>query len=155
MSVEDRLFALVAQARQQHGDGFLRMPGQLVPRLIGQAPDLHAEIKGLAAALEGDAAGRIGAAADRAGETSRIASEIAARERLSIGPVQSALAVACRLGPVGSAAGPLHVPAAPGGWAGDSVAVGSGPAAYVPPQQPPHPAPYAPVGPGSSGATGA
>ena len=50
MSVEDRLYALVSQARQQHGDAFLRSSAQLVPLLSSQAPDLHAEIRALGSA---------------------------------------------------------------------------------------------------------
>jgi hypothetical protein len=145
MSIEDRLHALVAQARQQHGDAFLKVPGQLVPRLIGRAPDLHAEIKAVAAAIEGDAAGRLAAAADKTGESARIAAEIATKERLSIGPVNTALAVAARLGSLG---GPGAAPESDG-WAGDSIAVGAGPSPSPiggqPHYQPPPLHPHAPA----------
>lgn len=125
MSIEDRLYALVAQARQAQGDSVLRMPGQLVPRLTGQAPDLHGEIRALAAALAMDAPRSIAAAADGAAETARIATEIAAGERLSIGVVNTAITVACRIG--ATSTGPAAAPVAAGGWAGDSVAVGATP----------------------------
>lgn len=131
MSVEERLFALAQQCRQQNGDGFLASPSQFAPRLNAQAPDLHAEIRALAAAFETGAAARINAAPDQAAAASAIASEIAVRERLSMTSVEPALTVARRIGPLLTAA-----PAAPpaGGWAGDSVAVGA-----------PPPAPAAPV----------
>lgn len=137
MSVEDRLFALAQQCRQQNGDVFLAAATQLVPRLNSQAPDLHAEIRALAAAFEFGAAARIAGAPDAAAETAKLASEIAVRERLSLACVNPALAVARRLGPLRTGA----APAAPtqGGWAGDSVIVGAGAAQAQTP-----PAPQAP-----------
>ncbi len=146
MSVEERLFALAQQCRQQNGDAFLVNTSQFAPRLNSQAPDLHAEIRALAAAFEMGAAARIAAAPDQAGAVSAIASEIAVRERLSMAAIAPALAVARRLGPLNAA------PAAPsaGGWAGDSVAVGAAAPAHAPPapppayQQPAYAAPQAP-----------
>lgn len=144
MQIEDRLYALVAQARQQYGDAFLRDPAQLTPRLSSQAPDLYGEIRVLAALLAEDGAARIAAAPDPAAEEARLAAEIAGRERVSISVFAPALAVARRLGPLGAAV-PSAAPAA-GGWAGDSVVVGA-PVAAAPvqahayaPQPPPHPA---------------
>jgi hypothetical protein len=135
MSVEDRLFALTQQCRQQSGDSFLLTPGQFVPRLNSQAPDLHAEIRALAAAFEIGAAARIAAAASPETEAAIVASEIAVRERLSMASVTPALVVARRVGPL---AGALASAPTPGGWAGDSLAVGAAPQpaappAYVPP----------------------
>jgi hypothetical protein len=141
MSVEDRLFALAQQCRQQSGDSFLLTPGQLVPRLNGQAPDLHAEIRALAAAFEVSAAARIAAAANPEAEATTIASELAVRERLSMASVTPALTVARRIGPLGGASPSAPTP---GGWAGDSMAVGAAPQPAAPPHyQPPAPA-YAP-----------
>jgi hypothetical protein len=159
MSVEDRLFALALQCRQQSGDAFLLTTSQLVPRLNSQAPDLHAEIRALGAAFETGAAARIAAAANQETEAAAVASEIAVRERLSMTSVMPALAVARRFGPLTS--GYAGTPA-PGGWAGDSMAVGAPPApqpASPVYQQPPayqqappqagHAAPPQPAGAGS------
>lgn len=142
MSVEDRLHALITQARQIGGDAVLRAPAQLVGRLTAQAPDLHGEIRALAAALNADAPRRIAAAPDAAAETALVAADIARGERLSIAVVDAGLAVACRLGPVSSSPSrPVHA----GGWAGDSIAVGGG----APPPPPPSfaTAPVEPVAP--------
>jgi len=142
MSVEDRLFALAQQCRQQSGDSFLRATGQFVPRLNSQAPDLHAEIRALAAAFETDAATRIAAAPDHEAAAAAIGSEIAVRERLSMHSVMPALAVARRLGPLAASAPASPSTPTPGGWAGDSMAVGAtppqapAPPAYAPPQAP-------------------
>ncbi len=144
MSVEDRLFALAQQCRQQSGDAFLLTPGQFVPRLNSQAPDLHAEIRALAAAFEIGAAARINAAPNPEAEASVVGSEIAVRERLSMASVTPALTVARRVGPLAGAQ--VNAPT-PGGWAGDSLAVGAQPRppapqapAYAPPPiaPPPH-----------------
>jgi len=128
MSVEDRLFALAQQCRQQNGDAFLANASQFGPRLNSQAPDLHAEIRALAAAIELGAAARIAAAPDQQAATAQISAEIATRERISISAVAPAIAVARRLGPLQPTAAPTPSPAQ---WAGDSVAVGAAP---VPPQ---------------------
>lgn len=144
MSVEDRLFALAQQCRQQNGDAFLASPQQFVPRLNSQAPDLHAEIRALAAAFEMGAAARVTAAPDPEAAASTVSSEIAVRERLSMASVAPALAVARRIGPLNAAAMAPRPQAA--GWAGDSLAVGAG--APVAPAAPAyHPAPaYAAAG---------
>lgn len=146
MSVEERLFALAQQCRQQGGDGFLLNASQFAPRLNSQAPDLHAEIRALAAAFAMGAAARIAAAPNPDAEASAIASQIAVAERLSMASVTPALAVARRIGPLGGAAPSAPTPS---GWAGDSVAVGTPAApaapAYTPPQAP---AGYAPQAPG-------
>lgn len=145
MSVEDRLFALAQQCRQQSGDAFLTATSQLVPRLNSQAPDLHAEIRALAAAFEMGAAGRIASAPDQEAAAAAIASEIAVKERLSMASVTPAIIVARRLGPLTTTLAP---PPTPGGWAGDSMVVGAGqaPAAPQAPQQyaPPPQQQYAP-----------
>lgn len=142
MSVEERLFALAQQIRQQSGDSFLLSSSQLVPRLNSQAPDLHAEIRALAAAFTMGAAARIAASANQDAEANAIASDIAVRERLSMASVAPAIAVARRIGALtgGYAGTPT-----PGGWAGDSMAVGAAPQApayqappaYTPPPQAP------------------
>ncbi len=134
MSVEERLFALALQCRQQNGDAFLANASQFAPRLNSQAPDLHAEIRALAAAFELGAAARIAAAPDQAGAVSALASEIAVRERLSMSAIAPALAVARRLGPLNAAPAP---PQPAGGWAGDSVAVGAAPPQHAPIAPPP------------------
>lgn len=152
MSVEERLFALAQQCRQQGGDAFLASTSQLVPRLNSQAPDLHAEIRALGAALELNAAARIAAKPDQEAEASTVASEVAVRERLPMASVAPAIAVARRLGPLRANVAPSAP--TPGGWAGDSLAVGAAPAppqapaapyqpapAYVPPPQSPPPTP--------------
>ncbi|RYF88695.1 MAG: hypothetical protein EON95_19950, partial [Caulobacteraceae bacterium] len=143
MSLEDRLYALVDHARQQNGDGFLRAPAQLVPRLSSQAPDLHAEVRMLASILEQDMVARIAGSADQAAEEGRLATEVATRERISVSAFAPALAVARRLGPLG----PGQAAPAGGGWAGDSVAVGGAPPPqpqYAPPVYPPPQPGYAP-----------
>lgn len=134
MSIEERLFALVQHCRQQGGDALLSNAGQLTQHLSSQAPDLHAEIRALAAALATGAAARINAAADADAEAQKIATELAVAQRLSMASVTPALAVARRIGPLSA-----NAPAAPipGGWAGDSVAVGAAPAAPVAPPAPP------------------
>src|SRR5688572_13899844 len=155
MSVEDRLYALALQSRQQGGDAFLLTPGQFMPRLNSQAPDLHAEIRALAAAFETSAAARIAASANPEGDAAAIASEIAARERISMISATAAVVVARRIGPLNAAPAPHIAPTpapAAGGWAGDSLAVGAAPQApqapaapnyhpsaqtYAPPQPPP------------------
>lgn len=134
MSIEERLFALVQHCRQQGGDALLSNAGQLTQHLSSQAPDLHSEIRALAAALAASAAARISAAAEPDAEAQKIATEIAVAQRLSMTSVAPAIAVARRIGPLSASA-----PAAPtpGGWAGDSVAVGSAPAAPIAPPAPP------------------
>ncbi len=141
MSVEDRLFALAVQCRQQSGDSFLRTAGQLAPRLNSQAPDLHAEIRALAAAFEMGAAARIANAPNPEAEAAAVSSEIAVRERLSMASVGPAIAVARRIGPLSAGAVASPSTPTPGGWAGDSMAVGAAPAA---PHQPAAPPPYQP-----------
>jgi len=130
MSLEDRLYALAEEARQQHGAAFLRSPELLIPPLTTQAPDLHAEIRVLAHLLRDDVVAKIAAAADPVAEENRLAAEIATRERLSIVAFAPAIAVARRLGQIpAAAAAAAAAPAAPAGgdWAGDSVVAG-GPA---------------------------
>jgi len=134
MSVEERLFALALQCRQQNGDTFLANASQLAPRLNSQAPDLHAEIRALAVALETSAAARINSAPDPEAAAAAIATEIATRERLSMSSVSPAIAVARRLGPL-SAAPAAAAPAA-AAWAGDSIAVGAPAAPAAPAYQP-------------------
>lgn len=121
MSVEDRLFTLVDQCRQQQGDGFIQSPALFVPRLSSQAPDLHAEIKALGAALEMNAAGRIENATDSSNEAEQIKNEIAVKEKLSAGVVAAALNVARRIGSLSA----VGTSPAGDGWAGDSVVVGT------------------------------
>ncbi|HRK65861.1 MAG TPA: hypothetical protein PLN53_15805, partial [Terricaulis sp.] len=141
MSVEERLFALAQQIRQQSGDSFLLSSSQLVPRLNSQAPDLHAEIRALSAAFTMGAAARIAASANQDAEANAIASDIAVRERLSMASVAPAIAVARRIGALtgGYAGTPT-----PGGWAGDSMAVGAAPQAPQAPQAPAYQAAYTP-----------
>lgn len=126
MSVEDRLYTLVDQCRQQQGDGFLQSPAMIVPRLSSQAPDLHAEIKALSSALAMNAVSRIESASDNDAETEKIRNEIAVNEKLSAGVVETALNVAKRMGPLAPTASGAAVPASDE-WAGDSVVVGSTP----------------------------
>lgn len=137
MSVEERLYALAQQSRQQSGDGFLLAASQLTPRLNSQAPDLHAEIRALAAAFANGAAARINAAPNPDAEAAAIASEIAVQEKLSMASVTPAVNVARRIGPL--VTGYSGTPS-PAGWAGDSMAVGASPAPaapQAPPQAPP------------------
>ena len=110
-------------------------------RLNSQAPDLHAEIRALAAAFELGAAARIGAAPNQEAEASALASEIAVRERLSMASVAPAVNVARRLGPLSGAPRAAPGTPTPGGWAGDSMAVGPTPQ----PPQPAAPPPYQPT----------
>lgn len=124
MSVEDRLYTLVDQCRQQQGDGFLQSPALLVPRLSSQAPDLHAEIKALSAAFAMNAAGRIAGAGDSAAESEQIRNEIAVNQKLSAGVVETALNVANKIGSLAPTASSATAPASDE-WAGDSVVVGS------------------------------
>lgn len=141
MSVEERLHSLAAQVRQQHGDAFLCTPAQFVPRLTSQAPDLYGEARALAAALAMNAAGSIAAAPDPEAEATRVAADIAGRERLSMAVATPAVAVARRLGPLRAAA----MPSAPAAseWAGDSVIAAPPPPTYhaAPPAAPHHPVP--------------
>ena len=156
MSVEARLQALVQNYRAQHGDAGLHNAPQLIAQLSSQAPDLYGEIRALAAAVTGNAAARIAASPDQEGEANRVATEIAASEKLSMAVATAGVAVARATGPVGQAAPamPPTPPAAVGGWAGDSVAVGAPPPpapgyAAPPPQQPyaqPPAGGYAPPG---------
>ena len=134
MSLEDRLYALAEEARQQHGAAFLRSPELLIPPLTTQAPDLHAEIRVLAHLLRDDVVAKIAAAADPVAEENRLAAEIATRERLSIVAFAPAIAVARRLGQIPAAAAAAAAPAAPAGgdWAGDSVVAGGPAPAYAP-----------------------
>ncbi|RZJ82600.1 MAG: hypothetical protein EON88_30175, partial [Brevundimonas sp.] len=150
MSVEDRLYALAQQYRDQFGPSGLSNSAQLVSQLSSRAPDLHGEIRALAAAIHADAGGRAARSVNAGLEIEAIAAEIAANEKLSISIVRPAVAVAAKLGPVAAGA-----PTA-GGWAGDSVIAGaSPPASYAPPVAPPHPGGYPqggyvpPVGPGA------
>jgi len=103
MTAAERLYPFVMQARQQHGDGFLRSPAHLVPWLGGQAPDLGGEILALGSALEMGAAGLIAAAPDPGSGIARLTSEIAGRELLPAGAVSPALTVAHWIGPLGAA----------------------------------------------------
>jgi len=142
MSIEERLYTLATQLRDQQGGALLSSASQLVPRLSAQAPDLYYEIAALAALIEGNAAGRIAAAADAEAEAQRITGEVAASHRMSRSAVAPALAVARRLGAAAPAfaAMPQPQPVA-GGWAGDSVAVGAPspppPPSYAGPPTPP------------------
>lgn len=140
MSVEERLFALAQQCRQQSGDGFLLAASQLTPRLNSQAPDLHAEIRALSAAFAMGAAARINSAANPDAEAATVASEIAVREKLSMASVTPAINVARQIGPL--SAGYSGTPA-PAGWAGDSMAVGAASAPGAP-QAPPQAPAYQP-----------
>jgi hypothetical protein len=146
MSVEARLQALVQAYRAQHGDAGLHNAPQLIAQLSSQAPDLYGEVRALAAAVAGNAAARVGASPDQAGEAGRVATEIAASEKLSLGVAAAGVAVARALGPIGGPAAPAMPPAPPaagGGWAGETVVAGAPatapPGGYAPPpQQPPY-----------------
>lgn len=126
MSVEDRLLVLLTQARQGGNAAALADPSILRSQMSSQAPDLHGEIQALAAALAMGAPARIAAAVDPATERQSVATEIAQKERLSMGVVRPALDVACVAGPGAAAAQPA-TPKQPqaNGWAGDSVVVGA------------------------------
>jgi len=133
MSIEERLFSIVDQCRQQQGDAFLQSPDKLTARLSSQAPDLFAEVKALAAVLSGGDVNRIEAAADSDTEAKKVAQEIATREGLGMAVARTAVAVARRIGPL--AAGSASVANASDGWAGDSVVAGA-PATPPPPATP-------------------
>lgn len=156
MSIEARLQALVQNYRAQYGDAALRAPAQMIANLSSQSPDLHGEIRALAAAIGGDAANRIAAAgANGDAEVTRIATEIAGRERLSMAVATAGVAVARMLGPISAAAPAMPpAPSGGGGWAGESVVVQPAPqpAAYQPPPQQAVPPAYVP--PGSAPAPG-
>ncbi len=128
MTISDRLFSIADQCRRENGDGFLRQPDQFVPRITGQAPDLFSEIKALGRAFEIGAAERIQGAGNAEAEAETVAREIAESENVSFNSAQSAVAVARRIGALGSS------PAGVGDWAGDSMVVG---AAGATAQQPP------------------
>ena len=137
MSVEARLQALVQNYRAQYGDAALAHSPQLIAQLSVQAPDLHGEIKALAAAINRGAAARIAAAADPEGEATKVATEIAGSEKLSMAVATAAVTVARGLGPVGAA--PTTPPAAPipsTGWAGETMVAGASPQT-APPGYPP------------------
>lgn len=129
MSVEDRLSALLAQARRSGGEALLHDPAALRAQLSAQAPDLHGEIQALAAAIRMGAAARANGVSDPLSERATIAADIARAEHLSLTVVQPAVEVACRAG-----VAPPSVSSSGGdAWIGDSVMPGAGP--------PPAPAP--------------
>ena len=140
MSIEERLFSIADQCRQQQGDAFLQSSEKLTARLSSQAPDLFAEVKALAAVLSGNDVSRIEAAADADAEAKKVTQEIATREGLGMAVARTAVAVARRIGPL--AAGSASAANASDGWAGDSVPAGGGttnspPAAPTPPPSEP------------------
>lgn len=160
MSVEARLQALVQSYRAQYGDAALGQSQQLIAQLSVQAPDLHGEVKALSAAINRGAAARIATAADPEAEAAKVATEIAAGEKLSMAVVTAAVTVVRALGAVPAApAMPPPPPAATSGWAGETVAVAPQPPApdtppqggapgYLPPGSVPAPgAPAAPAKP--------
>ena len=118
MCVEERLFALAQQCRQQSGDGFLAAAGN-VPRLNSQAPDLRA-IRALAAALIGR--GRALAASPARRRKQRSPPDRGAR-RLSMARLRRRSMWRAGLGRLAR-----RQPPAPAGWAPDSMAVGAAPA---------------------------
>jgi len=141
MSIEERLFSIADQCRQQQGDAFLQSPEKLTARLSSQAPDLFAEVKALASVLSGGDVSRIEAAADADTEAKTVAQEIATREGLGMAVARTAVAVARRIGPL--AAGSASVANASDGWAGDSVVAGG--SATPPPSATPTPPTSEPV----------
>src|SRR5688572_19897707 len=123
MSVEARLQALVQNYRAQHGDAALRTSPQLIAQLSSQAPDLYGEIRALAALIASNAAARIAASPDQDAEAQRVATEIAASEKLSMAVAPAGVAVARTIGPIGVGAAPAipaPSPASAGGWAGET-----------------------------------
>lgn len=149
MSVEARLLTLVQNYSAQYGPQALANAQQLIAHLSSQAPDLYGEIRALAAAMNANAAARIAASPDAAGEATRVATEIAGAEKLSMAAANVGVAVARSLGQAAPAMPPA--PAAAGGWAGESVVVQPAPAAPTPapPQNyapPPAPPGYVPPG---------
>jgi hypothetical protein len=130
MSVEDRLFALVAQARESGGDALLYDPAALRARLSNQAPDLHGEIQALAAAIAMGAGPRAAGVSDPQAERAAISAEIARREHLSLAVVRPAVDVAC----LARIPAPPAPPSAGDAWIGDSIMVGG---VATPPPAPP------------------
>ncbi|MGE3395954.1 MAG: hypothetical protein AB7H79_03520 [Sphingomonas sp.] len=139
MSVEARLQALIQSYRAQFGDAALTGSPQLIAQLSVQAPDLHGEIKALAAALRRGDAARIAAAADQEGEASRVATEIAGSEKLSMAVATAGVAIARGLGPVAAAPAAPPSPPAPNdaGWAGETVMATPAPGGPAQPYAPP------------------
>ena len=136
MSVEARLQALVQSYRAQYGDAALMQSQQLIAQLSVQAPDLHGEVKALSAAINRGAAARIASAPDPEAEATKVATEIAAAEKLSMAVVTAAVAVARTLGGLPAApAMPPVPPAAASGWAGETVVVAPQPPTGGIPQQ--------------------